>query len=514
MGRRLSNPKSIKKKVEKILSDPFLFISKLKIKNKKGRLVYLKPNGEQLKLIQQLENSHKHLAVLKGRQIGSSTVVCAYLFWKWITSKDPITVAILSHKLASSKHLLSIWFRFYDNLPQALQVDLIERNSTTMTTIHGASVIAVSGEASGGLRSFTANYIHLSEYAFAPNAEELKATAMASLNEGRLIQESTANVFGDAHHIDLLKAQRGEGNLDYLFFPWSEHTEYRKKISGDFYLKPEEEEVKNRYGLDDNQIAWRREKIEQLGYYKFIREYPLSIDEAYGGNGNAYFDEDCFRYINRLDIEAADDTINYFGDYTVHTAYAIGVDVGAGTGGDPSVIVVMDKTTYEPVCIWSSNRCSVVECADRLEHIAAEYGNCRILVEENAIGSALLNELRGRGYTNLWKHSQTGKDWNTNVKTKFLMFEELKDCLKEGVVTNLDMLTVQELKAYFVNEKGLIKYPDGLPTHGDRVVAMALAIQCLKQVSLPKHMHLPHWIKSRRAERATARYTFRAKNRY
>ena len=96
----------------------------------------------------------------------------------------------------------------------------------------GAEVIAVSAEGKGGLRSFSANYIHLSEYAFAPNADELKATAIASLNDGRLFQESTANVFGDPHHVDILKAQRGEANLHLLFFPWTMHEEYRSNHRG------------------------------------------------------------------------------------------------------------------------------------------------------------------------------------------------------------------------------------------------------------------------------------------
>jgi hypothetical protein len=174
----------------------------------------------------------------------------------------------------------------------------------------------------------------------------------------------------------------------------------------------------------------------------------------------------------------------------------------------------MDKVTYEPVAIWSSNTTSIIETADRLEHIGYEYGEARILIEENSIGSALLNEMRNRGYTNLWKNPQNNKDWNTNVKTKFLMFEELKEALKQGVINNLDTLTHAELRAYYLNDKGRIDYPKNLPTHGDRVVALALALQCLKQVSLPKVLDLPHWVRARRAERVAAAHSFHTKRRY
>ena len=514
MGRKLSNPKTMQKKLRKILADPFLFIPRLKIKNKKGKLVRFKLNAEQEEMLKAFTTMDEHMIILKARQIGSSTLVSAYLFWLWFTSEEPITVAILSHKLASSKHLLEMWFRFYDNLPPQIKGELEVRNTTSMRLPSGAEVIAVSAEGKGGLRSFSANYIHLSEYAFAPNADELKATAIASLNDGRLFQESTANVFGDPHHVDILKAQRGEANLHLLFFPWTMHEEYRSNHRGCKSWTDEEKEAQVHYGLDLPQLYWRRTKIQQLGYHKFIREYPASIDEAYAGHSQAYFSPECFAYLNNLSIEPQDDYFNIFADYSKENAYAIGVDVGGGSGGDPSCIVVMDKVTYEPVAIWSSNTTSIIETADRLEHIGYEYGEARILIEENSIGSALLNEMRNRGYTNLWKNPQNNKDWNTNVKTKFLMFEELKEALKQGVINNLDTLTHAELRAYYLNDKGRIDYPKNLPTHGDRVVALALALQCLKQVSLPKVLDLPHWVRARRAERVAAAHSFHTKRRY
>ena len=517
MGRKLSNHKTMQKKLRKILADPISFIQRLYIKNKKGRLVKFKLNDEQIQMLDAFTHEdlqHLHMIILKARQIGSSTLVSAYLFWKWFTSKEPITIAILSHKLASSKHILEMWFRFYDNLPPGLAPELEVRNTTCMRLPSGAEVIAVSAEGKGGLRSFSANYIHLSEYAFAPNADELKATAIASLNEGRLFQESTANVFGDPHHVDIMKAQRGEAGLHLLFFPWSQHKEYQANQRSTKDWTDEELEIKEAYELSNAQLYWRRMKVQQLGYHKFIREYPMTIDEAYAGASSAYFDAECFAYSQKISIEPQDDYINYFGEPHKETSYAIGVDVGAGGGGDPSVIFVMDKTTYEPVAIWSSNKTSIIDTADRLLHLAAEYNEARILIEENSIGAALINEVRNRGYTNLWKNPQNDKDWNTNVRTKMIMFEELKEALREGVITNLDLLTMSELRAYFLNDKSRIDYPKNLPTHGDRVVAMALALQCLKQVSLPKVLNLPHWVRGQRAQRIAAQHSFHGKRRY
>jgi hypothetical protein len=149
-----------------------------------------------------------------------------------------------------------------------------------------------------------------------------------------------------------------------------------------------------------------------------------------------------------------------------------------------------------------------------LLHLAAEYNNARVLIESNSIGAALLNEVRNRGYTNLWSCPQRNKDWSTNVRTKVIMFEELKEALREGLITNLDLLTMSELRAYFLNDKSRIDYPKNLPTHGDRVIALALALQCLKQVSLPTVLNLPHWIRKDRARRVAASHSFASKRRY
>ena len=502
--------------INNIIQDPIQFIKRLKIKDNRGKLVNFKLNDEQVVLLDRLINSDKHLVVLKSRQIGSSTLVSAYLFWKWYSSSEPITIAILSHKLASSRHLLNMWFRFYDNLPNSLKRPLSKRNTTEMV-LHGsgAEVMAISAKGEGGLRSFSANYIHLSEYAFAPNAEELKATAISSLNNGRLIQESTANNFGDPHHIDVLKAQRGEANLELLFFPWSMHKAYRKHhITSNPNWTEEEQELIIKEILTPYQVMWRREKIEQLGFHKFRREYPLTIDDAYAGGSNSYFIPACFTYLSSISIDTTDDYITYLEDFNKESAYAVGVDVGSGVGGDPSTIIVLDKITWCPVCIWSSNTTSIIQTADRLEAICAEYNNPKVLIEANSIGSALLLEMRHRNYRNLWQHPQTKQDWMTTTKSKWVMFEELKEALMQGAIKYLDIPTISELRGFVVNEKGNIEYPKNLPTHGDRVVALALALQALKVVSLSNVIDLPAWVRKKRLERRTAGLTFVDRRRY
>jgi len=495
-----------------ICLDPYRFISKLKIIDKKGALINFVPNEEQIKIIDALESGEDCL-VLKGRQIGSSTVIAAYYFWKIYTAKSPVKFAILSHKLASSKELFKMHKTFYENLPEMFRKPTQVYNTTELTFADsGASIIATSAGADGGLRSFTCSYLQLSEYAFAPNPEELKATALNALNEGQFIMESTANYFNDALHQEILKCERGEADWKYLFFPWFMHSEYSEECGKLEYLDGELE-LKNKFNLDDSQIKWRRSKIAKIGLEKFKREFPTSAEEAYSVVGNTYLVEDDVKNVTIIPVEPA--KLIYITKPTQGDAYAIGVDVAAGVARDYSVIQVISKKTYQQCAIYRCNKTTPVDLAEWIIKLATEYNNALVLVESNNYGNVVINEMRHIGWTRFWKDSD-GKDWNTTSKTKIEMFENLKECIRSGHISNVDNITWSELRALQVDNTGRIIIPETLSSHGDSAIAIALAYIALNGVELKKTEFLPAWITSRKASKivSTSGVSVSTKRRY
>jgi hypothetical protein len=485
-----------KAELERVLSNPVEFIKRLKIINKSGALQALHPNDEQIEIIKALESGSEVL-ILKGRQIGSSTIVGAYFFWKSYVSKSPTTFAILSHKLESSKHLLKMHKIFYDNLPSFLQKPL-EINNTTQMKFKGsgASILAVSAGAEGGIRSFTCSYLHISEYAFAPNPEELKATALNALNSGQLIIESTANYFNDALHQEWIKATRGEAAWKQLFFPWFTHKEYSLD-NDDVHLTDFEEGLKKRFNLTAGQLLWRREKISKIGLDKFKREFPADLDDAYSQTGNVYFRQEDFGDVEIVPVEPIE--WNPFIDVDKDDAYAIGVDVAAGVDRDYSVIYVVSKKTYNCVAIYRSKQINPTSLARRIQEIATDYNRALVLVESNNFGNVVLNELRHLGYYNIWQ--QDGKDWVTTFKSKTEMFENLKQIISEGYIRTIDMITYQELRALQVTNTGVIDVPSNMDSHGDSALAMALSYVCIHAVNLKQKPYLPNWIGARQVAR-------------
>jgi len=500
MGRRSRTPK-----LDTVLADPIRFASRLSIVDKNGLPTRLKLRDEQVAVLESIAEGND-LLVLKPRQIGLTTACSAAIFHKWFTATGPSTFVILSHKLESSKHILTIHKRFYEGLPSPLQRELSVNNTTVMQLADtGARIIAMSAEGKGGLRSFTANAVHISEFAFQENADELLATAIASLNGGQLIIESTANYYGDPLHRQYELFEAEVVKWDFKFFPWTDHVDYQEKPPPGWQ------------GDDHSDLSWAQqywsEKMEgKLGPVKFKREYPLTVDEAYAQVDGAWFSNDLLEGVNIVKGEV--DGILFERKVEPNDRYAIGVDAGAGTGGDYSTVVVLSKQSGQIVEIRRSNSHSPTHWAEVVIDASRKWNNAKVLVESNGTwGGVILTELKYNSVP-LWKTGE-GADWITNAVTKPKMFEALKDYIARGQCVHLDAWTAAELRSFKVDDRGNPFVPrKGAIHHGDTVTAWALSLQCLENVNLPKDPWVPQWVKERKAQQTRDRLSSAQHRRY
>jgi hypothetical protein len=491
--------------LETILDRPDLFIQRLEIVNKKGKLQRLLLNSEQKEVLVALARGDDTL-VLKPRQIGSTTLVAAYFFWRAYTAKSPETFAIISHKMTSSKHILNIHRRFYNSLPKPMQRPLeIDNQNTIKFRDTGAQIIAVSSEGSGGLRSFTCTGAHISEFAFQDNTDELKATALAALNGGQLCIESTANFYGDALHKEIELWEGGLVDWSFIFFPWFAHEEYRQKPPKGWEGDPESD-------LTPHQQYWQERMIGKLGVAKFRREYPSSVEDAYAQLEDAWIPQPVLRELSVIkfdDVEGG----QFVQGVEEGDSYAIGVDCGAGTGGDYSALVVVSRSTGQPVEVRRSNEMTPSEWAEVVADASFKWNNAKVLVESNGTwGGIIVTELKHAGVPQ-WTDSN-GKYWTTTHQSRLMMLENIKDLLGRGQVTHLDSWTVGELRSFKMNERDEPFVPRGGIHHGDTVTAMALAYQCVKSVSAPRKQYLPQWIVDRKIQRFIDRQNHVDKRRY
>tara|TARA_R110000751_G_scaffold191833_4_gene297469 strand:- start:1996 stop:3495 length:1500 start_codon:yes stop_codon:yes gene_type:complete len=448
---------------------------KLRIKTKNGPRAPFKLFTQQVVLMKMLLKGNDVL-VLKPRQIGASTLIAYYLFYVWYTSEDPITIAILSFKQKSSKHLLKMVKQFYKALPAELRRPLAVDNTESLQLSDSeAEIIAVGARDEGGTRSFTAHYIWLSEFAFMPNAEELIATTEGSITEdGQVIAESTANHWNDALHLEIQKVVRNEADWDYEFFPWNQHPEY--SLAGAVgALSNEELALQQEHDLTEGQILWLRRKIRRLGEEKTRREFPLKLSDAYAQSAGSFFSEADLEPLatfasaprgTTIIEEAPDKSCLYTG----------GFDPGGGVGLDNSSLYINNLTTGTPAAVWKKNKHSFDEALDVVAALSIRF-DAFLCIEYNNHGYGYFEAYRSLGVApGLRLHTDAGKPFFTDKKSRRLLWTHLKKCIQQGDVAGVTESCLADLRQVQVDEMGKVILPRTSSGHCDEAVALALSM--------------------------------------
>ena len=224
-------------KIEGVVADPIQFISRLKIMHKqRQRLTDFSMNTPQKELLEILKTENR-VIILKARQMGISTLTRGYHFWRAYTSDQPTQYAVISHTRASAEELHRMEKTFYDNLPSMLRRPLSKASANTLTfKDSGASVKTYTAGGKGGTRSFAMNAVHLSEFAFYEDQDEVMATVMAAVGDGQIVIESTPNKTGDRFHQLVKDAAEGKNEWKLVFFPWFANPIYTRKPNYQYVL--------------------------------------------------------------------------------------------------------------------------------------------------------------------------------------------------------------------------------------------------------------------------------------
>jgi hypothetical protein len=142
-------------------------------------------------------------------------------------------------------------------------------------------------------RSSTIQLLHASEMAFWKFAASHSAGIMQTVPDERgteVIKESTANGMNNLFHSDWVDAERGKSDFVPIFVPWFWQDEYRRPAPEDFELDDEELDYAEAYSLDQEQMAWRRNKIAELkDPMLFKQEYPATAAESFQTTGHDSF---------------------------------------------------------------------------------------------------------------------------------------------------------------------------------------------------------------------------------
>jgi hypothetical protein len=511
------------------LRDDFSFYCQnaMKIRTKKAEIVPFKLNNAQNVLLaaiikQIAQTGRVRIIILKARQQGLSTGVGAYLYSR--VSQFPAKKAIVvTHKAESTNALFNMTKRFHENNPPILKpsTSYSSKKELVFDKLDSSFMVATAG-GDGIARGETITHAHLSELAFwkESSARENLNGLLQSIpdaDDTAVFIESTANGVTGPFYELWKGAVEGVNGYEPVFIPWFLDPEYRTPAPKGFDPTPAEEDLAAQHDLDNDQLWWRRLKINQSGIDLFKQEYPATAEEAFLTTGRPVFDPEALtkRAASLGPIQermglvfdkwepSPVGELHQFMPIESGGNYTIGADVAMGVrGGDFSVAQVLDDQKKQ-VATWRGHVHPdyFAEVLFRLGHL---YNTAKIAVENNNHGLLTVNLLyKHHHYTNVFTSitEETIDDietpklgFRTDAKTKPMIIDGLRASLRIGELQLNDRVTIQELMTYVVKESGKLEAEDGC--HDDCVMALAIANHTHDGVWTPIKINNSHYVEA------------------
>ncbi len=456
----------------------------LKIRNKNGKEVPLRPNKAQRIIASKWGQKN---IVLKARQLGMSTYVSGRYFIDTITRPGTLSVQV-AHDQRSAEDIFRMVHRFQEKLPESLREGALKTSRSNARQLRWTHLdseyrVETAADPNAG-RGMTIRNLHCSEVAMWPRdgGEALVSLRAAVPPSGQVVLESTPNGAGGAFYEEWHAA--AETGYVQHFLPWWVEKGYRRPGLAPANPTPEEEELKRRHGLDDEQLAYRRE-LRANCRGKFAQEYAENAEECFLLSGDCVFDvqkvdqrlKECEMPKPRNNAIATRDNgreLVWFPPQPKHE-YIIGVDTaGGGSNGDYACAQVIDRATGMQ-CAELHGHFDPRETADRVVKLAKEYNHALLVIERNNHGSAVHQRVvDAHAYANTYENRMNLKNgWQTMASNKPQIIQFLGDLLIEQTHLFASIRFLRECRTFLRNADGSSSAASG--AHDDTVMAMAIA---------------------------------------
>ena len=485
------------------------------------------------------EKGHLRLAICKGRQVGTSTLIGAYLYWLTISTKGFRTF-ILSHEKVSTQHLFDMVSLYHDSAVEFgfnIPVDRSNTRELRFYKDHSGYRVGSAGSQDIG-RSMTISAVHWSEVAASGAQSDSHLTGLLqSVPSGKdiggtiIILESTAKGIGNTYHRSWVDAVEGTSGFWAVFVAWYWHERYRDPATRTMEeLDETERMLVHRYGLDLEQIAFRYNKINsgrppegvsRTNYFK--EQYPSFWTEAFLYSGENYFEADDIVFAEKRAVHDAPryEIVNgklkpsEVGRFIMYempksgSKYVVGADPAGGVpGGNNSAVCVKDCNDGRTVATFAG----IIRpgpFGEVLEKIARVYNDAYLCPEANNHGGTVLERLYQLRYphihfrTKLHSDGRTTREqgWGTTQPSRHKIIEALEEDLHNGVWVR-DPETCKEMHTFIINDNGKPEAAGGYLD--DRLFAAGIASQ------MWRHKMGKRWVDRTHTEQAREKKAKRA----
>lgn len=509
----------------------------LKVKAKSGKSVPLVFKRAQRivheKAEEQLRTTGKvRMIILKYRQGGISSYIQGRVYHK-TTHTLGLSAFIITHEDKATKNLFNITKRFYDNIENPYMKPRKGASSAkelTFPAMDSSYQVATAGTKEVG-RSHTAQLFHGSEVAFWANADLHAAGIGETVGDEpgtEMFLESTACGIGNWFFNAWYDAKRGRSDYIAVFLGWNLEEAYRVPAPHDFVrTSSDDNEFENEvvlaeeYGLDNDQLMWRRQKIIKLGLDLFKQEYPINDDEAFRYSGKTFFQKskiDLMRHrakepLYRGTLEQVGDDIRFThdpdGDIEVWEmprkgeSYVCGVDVSEGKELDGakndqhSINIV--RRGDRPVQVARAAPNIGPDELGRLGVLMCLWYNYAVIgPERNNMGLATVIAIQDTGYENVYMMHEAEADnekgdkesskpgWHTNIATRGVLCNDLRQAIREGTIIVNSEISIGQFGTFVRNRQGKPEAASGCLD--DEVFSLGICLQLIKRTDPDDYM--------------------------
>jgi len=371
---------AIKSEYMKCAGDPVYFLKKYCFIQHpiKGKIPFhLYPFQE--KTISELVTNRFNV-ILKARQLGISTLTAGYSLWMMTFHPDK-NILVIATKQEVAKNLVTKVRVMHANLPSWLKQPCVEDNKLSLRYKNGSQIKAVaSGDEAG--RSEALSLLILDEAAFIDKIDSIWAAASQTLSTGgQCIALSTPNGVGNWFHKTWMDAEDGLNDFNFIKLHWTLHP--------------------------DRDQEWRDEQDKLLGPSLAAQE----CDCDFITSGQTVVDGIILEEYRTTQVKepmerrGVDSNVWIWEPPNYTKDYIISADVSRGDSSDYSAFHILDVESLEQVGEYKG-RLSTRDYGNLLVNISMEYNNALLVIENNNIGWATIQQVIDRGYENLFYMSK------------------------------------------------------------------------------------------------------------
>ena len=393
--------------------------------------------------------SERMNVILKARQLGISTLTAGYSLWMMTFHQDK-NILVIATKQEVAKNLVTKVRVMHANLPSWLKQRCVEDNKLNLRYMNGSQIKAVSSGPEAA-RSEALSLLILDEAAFIDKIDEIWTASQQTLTTGgSCIALSTPNGVGNWFHRTWVEAEDATGMFNPIKLHWTVHP--------------------------DRDESWRKEQDTLLGPSNASQE----CDCDFLTSGTGVIDPIILEKMRKnlciepIEKRGIDSNMWVWEQPNYNKDYIVCADVGRGDSADYSAFHVIELESLTQVAEYKG-RINTKDFGNMLVSVATEYNDALLIVENNNIGWATIQQIIDRDYPNLFytskdlqyvdvQHQVTNKHYreekkmvagfSTTSKTRPLIISKLEEFFREeSVVVRSNRLIDELLTFVYINNR-------------------------------------------------------------